>query len=140
MQNDTALVNVTVTNVNEWAPHFDREDYVFSVNHSGTIPVGIQIGRVRVTDDDLSDRISLQLKPTPHARSIESAANRITDSINGGLSNRAFSINDDGEIVVTDVAELNSTSVSLTVVARDSGIPPRQVIRDWFKRQQSTDC
>jgi len=40
---------------------------------------------------------------------------------------RAFSISDDGEIAVTDVAELNATIVSLTVVARDSGIPPRQV-------------
>jgi len=106
VSNDTAVVNVTVSNVNEWAPHFDRDGYTFSVNHSGGIPAGIQIGRLRVADKDVSDRISLQLKPTPPAR--------------------AFSINDDGEIVVSDVAELNTTSVSLTVVARDNGNPPRQ--------------
>ena len=68
LQNDTAVVNVTVSNVNEWAPHFDRDDYTFSVNHSGGIPAGIQIGRLRVADKDVSDRISLQLKPTPPAR------------------------------------------------------------------------
>lgn len=48
--------------------------------------------------------------------------------------NRAFSINDEGDIIFSDPTALNSTVVHLTVLARDSGIPPRQVKTDKKKR------
>ena len=40
---------------------------------------------------------------------------------------RAFGIDDEGAISFIDPAALNSTVVHLMVVAKDSGLPPRQV-------------
>lgn len=40
---------------------------------------------------------------------------------------RAFKIDDDGDITYVDPAALNSTVVHLIVIAKDNGVPPRQV-------------
>lgn len=61
MQNDTASVNVTVLNVNDWDPRFELAEYEFIVTESA-LPTGAIIGRVRVDDGDASDRVSFQLK------------------------------------------------------------------------------
>ena len=60
-QNDTALVNVSVLDVNDNDPRFDQPEFEFMVTDSA-LPVGALIGRVRAVDDDLSDKVSLQLK------------------------------------------------------------------------------
>ena len=61
MQNDTASVNVTVLNVNDWDPRFELAEYEFIVTESA-LPTGAIIGRVRVDDGDAGDRVSFQLK------------------------------------------------------------------------------
>lgn len=43
---------------------------------------------------------------------------------------RAFKIDDDGDITYVDPAALNSTVVHLIVIAKDNGVPPRQVSND----------
>jgi len=107
VSNDTALVKVTVSNVNDCSPLFSEEEYIFVVNQS-TLAKGLVVGRVHVSDADVGDVVTLQFKPTPHSR--------------------AFGINDEGEIILSDPSELNATVVPLTVIARDNGIPPRQTV------------
>lgn len=60
-QNDTATVNVTVLDVNDWDPRFELDEYEFIVTESA-LPVGAVIGQVRVDDGDAADRVTLQLK------------------------------------------------------------------------------
>ena len=43
------------------------------------------------------------------------------------LQHRFFSIDDSGEISVSDLSKVNSSTVHLVAVATDSGVPPRQV-------------
>ena len=66
-QNDTAFVNVTVLNVNDCDPQFEDGDYEFAVNES-TVFTGLVVGQVRVHDHDVSDRVTLHLKPSLQAR------------------------------------------------------------------------
>jgi hypothetical protein len=103
-QNDTATVEVTVLDVNDWDPRFELAEYEFIVKESA-LPVGSVIGHIQVDDGDAADRVTLQLK---------------------GSESRAFNVHDNGDVVFSDPSALNSTVVHLMVVARDSGIPPRQ--------------
>lgn len=66
IQNDTAVINVTVLNVNDWDPRFQMPEYDFMVTES-LLPVGAVIGRVFATDEDIGDQVTLQLKG-PEAR------------------------------------------------------------------------
>ena len=79
-------------------------EYEFIVKESA-LPVGSIIGHIQVDDGDAADRITLQLK---------------------GSESRAFNVHDNGDVVFSDPSALNSPVVHLMVVARDSGIPPRQ--------------
>ncbi|XP_046649678.1 protocadherin-like wing polarity protein stan [Daphnia pulicaria] len=104
LTNDTATVEVTVLDVNDWDPRFELAEYEFIVKESA-LPVGSVIGRVQVDDGDAADRVNLQLK---------------------GPESRAFNVHDNGDVIFSDPSSLNSTVIHLMVVARDSGIPPRQ--------------
>lgn len=60
-QNDTALVNISVLDVNDWDPRFDQPEYEFMVTDS-TLPVGSTVGHIRAEDGDPNDKISFHLK------------------------------------------------------------------------------
>lgn len=66
-QNDTAFVNVTVLNVNDCDPQFEADDYEFAVNQS-SVYTGLVVGQVRVVDGDVTDRVTLHLKPSVQSR------------------------------------------------------------------------
>ncbi|CAL4080366.1 unnamed protein product [Meganyctiphanes norvegica] len=101
--NDTALLKVDILNVNDWDPQFEHESYEFYVESADLRP-GDFIGKVRVTDNDFEDHVSLSVM---------------------GDDERMFSINDIGEIMIQDVSDLNSTEVNLIVMAKDSLTPSR---------------
>lgn len=69
-QNDTAAINITVLNVNEWEPRFRYPQYEFRVEaepeemgEEGLLPVG----RLDVFDGDKPDTVALSLRG-PDAR------------------------------------------------------------------------
>lgn len=62
-QNDTASINITVLNVNEWEPRFRYPQYEFRVdddlqNDAELVP----IGKLDVFDGDKRDTVTLTLR------------------------------------------------------------------------------
>ncbi|XP_057376036.1 cadherin EGF LAG seven-pass G-type receptor 1-like [Daphnia carinata] len=104
LTNDTATVEVTVLDVNDWDPRFDLAEYEFIVKESA-LPVGSVIGHIHADDGDAADRVTIQLK---------------------GPESRAFNVHENGDVIFSDPSALNSTVIHLMAVARDSGNPPRQ--------------
>lgn len=103
-RNDSATVNVTLLNINDWDPRFKYPQYEFYVQAEDALN-GHLIGNLEVHDGDKGDKVSLHLKG-PYAR--------------------IFSISRQGELVIDAIDHLNSTEAHLIAVAQDSGIPPRQ--------------
>lgn len=65
-QNDTALINITVLNVNDWDPRFRYPQYEFFVAAKDLRP-GHVVGKIEVADGDRGDRLTLTLRG-PHAQ------------------------------------------------------------------------
>ncbi|CAG4976814.1 unnamed protein product [Parnassius apollo] len=115
VSNDTATVNITVLNVNEWEPRFRFPHYEFQLDtdamedeDSDVAASGLgAVGRLEVHDGDRADSVSLTLRGT-HAP--------------------LFYINDSGEMFLRReaLATMNSSVLHVVATAVDSGDPPRQ--------------
>ncbi|XP_063224193.1 protocadherin Fat 4 [Bacillus rossius redtenbacheri] len=101
--NDSALVNISVLNVNDWDPRFRYPQYEFFAE-AGVAP-GDVVGRVEAADGDRGDSVTISL---------------------AGPAARMFYVTESGDIVVSDISSLNTSTVHLVAVATDSGVPPRQ--------------
>ena len=66
-RNDSARVNVTVLNINDWDPRFRYPQYEFHVKNEEDVARGHVVGRLDVFDGDKGDRTTLHLRG-PHAR------------------------------------------------------------------------
>lgn len=93
------MVNITVEDSNEWEPRFRYPQYEFFV---AGIPNEL-IGRIEAADGDKSDLLTLSLT---------------------GTNASMFFITPSGELRLREVENYGGTA-SLTVVATDSGNPPR---------------
>ena len=104
--NDTAKVNISVININDWDPRFKYPQYEFFVRDAAAAP-GTIVGAVEVFDGDTGDEVSLQL---------------------AGHGARVFGITEAGEIFIRDLGRLAATEAAahLVVTAEDSGSPPRR--------------
>uniref|UniRef100_A0A1V1FIP7 Putative CTL9 n=1 Tax=Reticulitermes speratus TaxID=60591 RepID=A0A1V1FIP7_9NEOP len=102
--NDTAKVNISVLNVNDWDPRFRYPQYEFFVTNPG-VSAGDIVGRVEAADGDKGDFINLSLR---------------------GPGARMFDISDMGDIILVDMTLLNGSTAHMVAVATDNGIPPRQ--------------
>jgi hypothetical protein len=60
-QNDTARVNISVLNVNDWEPRFRYPQYEFFISNPGVSPGDI-VGRVEAADGDRGDFVTLSLR------------------------------------------------------------------------------
>ena len=60
-QRDRAEIRVTVLNVNDWNPAFRHPEYQFHVSEAEAVD-GHRVGVVEVSDGDLGDRVSLELR------------------------------------------------------------------------------
>ncbi|XP_045515064.1 protocadherin-like wing polarity protein stan isoform X1 [Pieris brassicae] len=115
--NDTASLNITVDNVNEWEPRFRYPLYEFRADldseqdglngQSGASAGLIKVGQLDVYDGDAQDSVTLTLR---------------------GLHAPFFYVNAAGELFLRGeaVASLNTTVLHLVATAHDSGAPPRQ--------------
>lgn len=56
-QNDSCVVNISVTNVNEWEPRFRYPQYEFFVGNTPTE----HIGRIEAADGDKNEKLKLTL-------------------------------------------------------------------------------
>ncbi|XP_044014866.1 protocadherin Fat 4 isoform X2 [Aphidius gifuensis] len=101
LNNDTARVNVSVEDINEWDPRFRHPRYEF---HARTLRVGSIVGRLEAADGDRGDRVSLSLR---------------------GPDARMFEIRDNGELILTSTGPFNNSLARLVAVASDTGKPPR---------------
>ncbi|XP_046595411.1 protocadherin Fat 4 [Neodiprion lecontei] len=99
--NDTARVNVSVEDVNEWEPRFRHPRYEL---HARSLRQGSIIGRLEAADGDRGDRVSLSLR---------------------GPDARSFEIRDNGELILRSSGPFNGTTARLVAIASDSGRPPR---------------
>lgn len=63
-QNDTASINITVLNVNEWEPRFKYPQYEFRVEADSDAGGGglLPVGRLEVFDGDAGDNVTLTLR------------------------------------------------------------------------------
>lgn len=62
-QNDTASINITVLNVNEWEPRFRYPQYEFRVEDDARDDVELlPVGRLDVFDGDKKDTVTLTLR------------------------------------------------------------------------------
>nr|CAD7397929.1 unnamed protein product [Timema cristinae] len=100
--NDSASINISVLNVNDWDPRFRYPQYEFFITDT-QIMEGDMVGRVEAVDR--GDFIIMSLR---------------------GPSARMFDITESGDIILVDLSLLNSTEAHMVVIATDSGIPPRQ--------------
>ncbi|KAK7595296.1 hypothetical protein V9T40_013121 [Parthenolecanium corni] len=105
--NTSASINISILNVNDWDPRFRYPQYEFFIPDvpPDQLMPGTVIGKVEAADGDRGDHITLSIRG-PHAR--------------------LFTIVDSGEIFISDLSTVNSSTVHLVAVATDSGIPPRQ--------------
>ncbi|XP_076656129.1 protocadherin Fat 4-like Cad96Ca isoform X2 [Halictus rubicundus] len=99
--NDTARVNVSVEDVNEWEPRFRHPRYEF---HAATLKEGSIVGKLEAADGDRDDKVSLSLR---------------------GPDARSFEIRDSGELILRSATTINGSLARLVAVASDSGRPPR---------------
>ncbi|KAM3957112.1 LOW QUALITY PROTEIN: protocadherin Fat 4-like Cad96Ca [Aphomia sociella] len=113
LANDTASLNITVLNVNEWEPRFRYPQYEFRVEPADAGDAGaagaglLAVGRLDVFDGDAPDTVSLTLR---------------------GPDAGMFYVNDAGELFLRAdaLAALNSSQLHVLATAVDSGAPPRQ--------------
>ena len=103
-RNDSATVNVSLLNINDWDPRFKYPQYEFFVQAEDAYR-GHFVGNLEVHDGDKGDKVSLSLRG-PHSR--------------------IFSLNDQGDLTIYDMEHLNTTETHLVAVAKDSGSPPRE--------------
>ncbi|KAI5638610.1 cadherin domain-containing protein [Phthorimaea operculella] len=106
--NDTASLNITVQNVNEWEPRFRYPQYEFSVDDDADTTLGLlPVGKLDVHDGDAPDTVTLTLR---------------------GAHANLFYINESGEMFLRADAlnALNSSVLHVVATAVDSGAPPRQ--------------
>ena len=102
--NDSATVNISLININDWDPRFRFPQYEFYVGRKNMVR-GHKVGEVEVFDGDKGDRISLDIR---------------------GAYARVFGITDSGQLRIKDLGHLNGTEAHIVVVAEDSGVPPRR--------------
>ncbi|XP_026333226.1 protocadherin-16 isoform X2 [Hyposmocoma kahamanoa] len=109
--NDTASLNISVLNVNEWEPRFRYPQYEFRVEEAAAAEAEggglLRVGKLDVHDGDKPDTVSLTLR---------------------GSDAGMFYINDSGEMYMRQEAlqTLNSSVLHVVATAVDSGAPPRQ--------------
>ncbi|CAG9782647.1 unnamed protein product [Diatraea saccharalis] len=106
--NDTASINITVLNVNEWEPRFRYPQYEFHVDGDPRAAARLlPAGRLDVYDGDKPDTVALTLRG-PDANMLE--------------------VNELGEVFLRGemLPALNSSTLHALATARDSGHPPRQ--------------
>ena len=80
-KNDSARVNVTVLNINDWDPRFKYPQYEFYVERKD-MKIGQIVGKLEVHDGDEGDSITLELK---------------------GSFARVFAINKKGQLIIQDL-------------------------------------
>ena len=80
-KNDSARVNVTVLNINDWDPRFKYPQYEFYVPQKD-MRVGHVVGQLKVHDGDVGDSVTLELK---------------------GSFARVFAINNKGQLIINDL-------------------------------------
>lgn len=80
-KNDSAQVNITVININDWDPRFRYPQYEFFLEDDDLFD-GFILGKLDVHDGDKGDRVLLDIR---------------------GYSARAFHINPQGELVLKDL-------------------------------------
>ncbi|XP_026484350.2 protocadherin-like wing polarity protein stan [Vanessa tameamea] len=102
--NDTASVEISVQNVNEWEPRFRHAQYEFEARGAGA---GRALGRLLVHDGDRGDAVRLTL---------------------AGPGAEALEVSPSGDLFLREgaLATLNSTTLHVVATAQDSGSPPRQ--------------
>ncbi|XP_028157385.1 cadherin EGF LAG seven-pass G-type receptor 2 [Ostrinia furnacalis] len=109
LSNDTAAINITVLNVNEWEPRFRYPQYEFRVeaDPDDTGDALLPVGRLDVFDGDKPDTVSLSLR---------------------GPDASMLRVNELGEVFVARAAlrALNASALHVVATAVDSGSPPRQ--------------
>ncbi|XP_038208492.1 protocadherin-16 [Zerene cesonia] len=111
--NDTASLNITVDDVNEWEPRFRHPLYEFRAELPPRADADadadadlLPVGRLLVHDGDAADTVSISLH---------------------GLHASLFEVGRDGALAVRAAARrLNVSALHLVATARDSGAPPRQ--------------
>ncbi|CAK1541368.1 unnamed protein product [Leptosia nina] len=118
--NDTASLNITVDNVNEWEPRFRYPLYEFRADLSpeegitgeegkrdGRAGGLVKVGQLDVYDGDTEDTVTLTLR---------------------GLHAPLFYLNAAGELFLRGeaVPALNTSVLHVVATAIDSGTPPRQ--------------
>ncbi|XP_061708283.1 protocadherin beta-16 isoform X1 [Cydia pomonella] len=105
--NDTASINITLLNVNEWEPRFKYPQYEFRVEAAEGAGGLLAVGRLDVFDGDAGDNVTLTLR---------------------GSDASMFFINDAGEMFMRQnaLSTLNSSVLHVVATAIDSGSPPRQ--------------
>ena len=80
-RNDSARVNVSVININDWDPRFKYPQYEFFVDENDVFD-GFVMGTLEVFDGDKGDKISLELR---------------------GPIARIFDISRQGELIIKDI-------------------------------------
>ncbi|CAH2069176.1 unnamed protein product, partial [Iphiclides podalirius] len=108
VNNDTATVNISVADVNEWEPRFRQPRYEFRLPAGGGLAQNaVLVGRLEVHDGDRGDAVSLALH---------------------GDDAPLFYISNEGELFLRQEAlsGLNSSMLHVVATATDSGVPPRQ--------------
>ena len=100
-QNDSAAVNLTVTDVNEWEPRFRYPSYDFYLKPNFTSKA---VGLVEAADGDAGDRLNLTLS---------------------GKNASLFNVLANGEIHLKQQGKYRGTA-SFLVTAADNGSPPRR--------------
>ncbi|XP_075979643.1 protocadherin Fat 4-like Cad96Ca isoform X2 [Anticarsia gemmatalis] len=106
--NDTASVNISVVNVNEWEPRFKYPQYEFRVEDDSADDTELlPVGKLDVFDGDKQDSVTLTLR---------------------GSGAEMLYVNSSGEMFLRSGAlrMLNSSVLHVVATAIDSGAPPRQ--------------
>ncbi|XP_018319632.1 protocadherin Fat 4 [Agrilus planipennis] len=99
--NDSASVNITVKDVNEWEPRFRYPIYEFFVTEKFVD----SIGKIEVKDGDINDKLSLSLN---------------------GSNASLFYITPNGELKLKDPLVNLKGVVTLLVTAKDDADPPHE--------------
>ncbi len=81
-RNDTAHVNITLLNINDWDPRFKYPEYEFFVKAEDAFD-GFTVGKLDVHDGDKGDQVMLDVR---------------------GPDARVFRVNRRGELVIDSLA------------------------------------
>lgn len=104
LQNDTAVVRIEVSDVNDSPPRFDQTLYEFSIPENAT--VGTVVGGVAASDADSGSNANL------------------TYAITSGDPTGTFDINSRGDVIVSRLLDReNNSRYVLTISAQDGGSP-----------------